>query len=67
VVVAKGAGFIAERIRQIAAEHGVPIIENKPLARSLHKAVEVGREIPVELYQAVAEILALVLRARGKV
>jgi flagellar biosynthetic protein FlhB len=67
VVVAKGAGFIAERIRQIAAEHGVPIIENKPIARSLHKLVEVGREIPVELYQAVAEILALVLRARGKV
>ena len=67
VVVAKGAGFIAERIRQIAAEHGIPIIENKPLARSLHKVVEVGREIPVELYQAVAEILALVLRARGKV
>lgn len=66
VVVAKGAGIIAERIREVAAEHGVPIIENKPLAQSLHKLVEVGREIPSTLYQAVAEILALVLRARGR-
>lgn len=65
VVVAKGAGFIAERIRQVAAEHGVPLFENKPLARSLHKLVDVGREIPAELYQAVAEILALVMRAKG--
>ncbi len=65
-VVAKGAGYIAERIRQVAAEHGVPIIENKPLARSLHKLVDLGREIPSELYQAVAEILALVLRSKGR-
>jgi flagellar biosynthetic protein FlhB len=66
VVVAKGAGYIAERIRQVAAEHGVPIIENKPLARSLHTLVDLGREIPHELYQAVAEILAMVLRAKGR-
>jgi flagellar biosynthetic protein FlhB len=66
VVVAKGAGYIAERIRQVAAEHGVPIIENKPLARSLHTLVDLGREIPNELYQAVAEILAMVLRAKGR-
>jgi len=65
-VVAKGAGYIAERIRQVAAEHGVPIIENKPLARSLHKLVDLGREIPSELYQAVAEILALILRSKGR-
>ncbi|OLB61057.1 MAG: flagellar biosynthesis protein FlhB [Nitrospirae bacterium 13_2_20CM_2_61_4] len=65
-VVAKGAGYIAERIRQVAAEHGVPIIENKPLARSLHKLVDLGREIPSELYQAVAEILALGLRSKGR-
>ena len=63
-VVAKGAGHIAERIRQVAAEHGVPIIENKPLAQSLHKLVELGKEIPSELYQAVAEILAMLLRAK---
>jgi flagellar biosynthetic protein FlhB len=65
-VVAKGAGFIAERIRQVAAEHGVPIIENKPLAQSLHKIVDLGKEIPSELYQAVAEILAMLLRAKGR-
>jgi flagellar biosynthetic protein FlhB len=66
IVVAKGAGFIAERIREVASENGVPIIENKPLARSLHALVDIGREIPSELYQAVAEILAMVLRARGR-
>jgi flagellar biosynthetic protein FlhB len=65
-VVAKGAGFIAERIRQVAAEHAIPVIENKPLAQSLHRLVDIGREIPTELYQAVAEILAMVLRAKGK-
>jgi flagellar biosynthetic protein FlhB len=66
VVVAKGAGFIAERIREVALENGVPIIENKPLARSLHALVDIGREIPSELYQAVAEILAMILRAKGR-
>jgi flagellar biosynthesis protein FlhB len=66
-VVAKGAGYIAERIRQVAAEHAVPVIENKPLAQTLHRLVDIGREIPTELYQAVAEILAMVLRAKGKV
>jgi flagellar biosynthesis protein FlhB len=65
-VVAKGAGYIAERIRQVAAEHAVPVIENKPLAQSLHRLVDIGREIPTELYQAVAEILAMVLRAKSK-
>ena len=66
IVVAKGAGFIAERLRQTAREHGIPVIENKPLARSLHKLLEMGREIPSDLYQAVAEILAMVLRAKGR-
>jgi flagellar biosynthetic protein FlhB len=65
-VVAKGSGYIAERIRQVAVEHGVPIIENKPLAQSLHKLVDLGKEIPSELYQAVAEILAILLRAKGR-
>lgn len=62
-VVAMGTGLIARKIKEIAAEHGVPIIENKPLARSLHKMVNVGDEIPGELYQAVAEILAEVFRS----
>jgi flagellar biosynthetic protein FlhB len=68
-VVAKGAGHIAARIRQIATENGVPIQENKPLARALFKSVEIGEAIPVQFYQAVAEVLAVVYRAaerRGK-
>lgn len=66
VVVAKGEGFMAERIRKIAAEHRVPIIEKKPLARALYKTVKVGRPIPLDMYEAVAEILAYVYRLRGK-
>jgi len=66
VVVAKGAGRIAERIREIAQEADVPVVENKPLARSLFKGVEIGSAIPEALYQAVAEVLAFVYRLRGK-
>ncbi len=62
-VVAKGAGHIAARIREVAAEAGVPVRENKPLARALYHSVEIGDLIPVQLYQAVAEVLALVYRA----
>lgn len=58
VVLAKGAGFIAKRIKEIAREHNVPIKEDKPLAQALYKSVEVGAVIPEELYQAVAAILA---------
>lgn len=58
VVVAKGADLIAEKIKEIAREHHVPIRENKPLARALYKDVEIGDMIPEELYQAVASILA---------
>ena len=65
VVVAKGAGLIAERIRELARHHGVPVVENKFVARTLFKLVEIGREIPADLYRAVAEILAYVYRARG--
>lgn len=61
-VVAKGAGHVAMRIREIAREAGVPVLEDKPLARALYKTVEVGREIPFDLYQAVAEVLAFVYR-----
>lgn len=61
-VVAKGADFMAMRIRQLAAIHGVPIVERKALARALYASVEVGQEIPPEHYTAVAEILAYVYR-----
>lgn len=57
-VVAKGKNYLAQRIRQRALEHGVPIVENAPLAQALYRSVEVGQEIPVHLYRAVAEILA---------
>jgi flagellar biosynthesis protein FlhB len=63
VVVAKGQDLIALRIREIAIEHDVPLVENPPLARSLYRTVEVGEEIPPELYRAVAEVLALIWRA----
>ena len=66
VVVAKGADFIAQKIREIAKEHEIPIMENKSLARALYRNVEIGQEIPMELYQAVAEILAMVYRMEGK-
>jgi flagellar biosynthetic protein FlhB len=62
LVVAKGKRLIAEKIKQIAAEHGVPIYENKPLARSLFDLVEVGEPIPESLYRAVAEVLSYVYR-----
>lgn len=66
VVVAKGAGFVAARIRDIARQHGIPVVENKPVARTLFKLVEIGREVPADLYRAVAEILAFVYRVRGQ-
>ena len=65
-VVAKGKGHVAERIKEIARRHGVPVIERKPLARALFKVVEVDQEIPLELFKAVAEILAYVYRLKGK-
>ena len=65
-VVAKGADHIAERIRAIAREHDVPLVENKSLAQALYKLAEPGDTIPVELYRAVAEVLAYVYRLKGK-
>ncbi|MDO9573381.1 MAG: flagellar biosynthesis protein FlhB [Candidatus Contubernalis sp.] len=64
-VVAKGAALIASRIKGVAKEHKVPIIENRPVARFLYQHVDIGDEIPAELYQAVAEILALVYKLKG--
>jgi len=67
LVVAKGAGELCERIKQIAREHGVPVVEKPPLARLLYRQVELGREIPVEVYRVVAEILSYVYRLKGNV
>lgn len=66
LVVAKGQGLVAARIKEIAQAHNVAIVENKPLARALYVAVEVGEAIPEELYQAVAEVLAYVYRLKRK-
>ncbi len=63
-VVAKGEDFLAQRIKEAARENGVEIVENKPLARMLYSNVDVGADIPPELYQAVAEILAVIFQKR---
>ena len=65
-VVAKGAGYIAERIRVVAREHGVPLVENRVVAQSLYKTVQIGEVIPEALYKAVAEILAYVYRLKPR-
>ncbi len=66
-LVAKGQNYLALKIREVAREHRVPVVENPPLARALYVAVEIGDEIPPDLYRAVAEVLAFVYRLRGKV
>ena len=66
VCVAKGVESVALRIREIAGEAGVPIIENRPLARALYASVEVDEEIPTEHYQAVAEVIGFVLRLKRR-
>jgi flagellar biosynthesis protein FlhB len=65
-VVAKGQDLMALRIREIAREHGVPVVPDPPLARALHKSVEVGRQIPEELFAGVAQVLAYVYRVAGR-
>jgi flagellar biosynthetic protein FlhB len=64
VVVAKGVDEVAERIKALAAEHGVPRLEAPPLARALYRHVELGAEIPAALYTAVAQVLAYVFQLR---
>ncbi len=66
VVLAKGADYMAQRIKDVARESNVEIVENKPLARMLYANVEIGEMVPQELYQAVAEVLAFVYRVKGK-
>ncbi len=65
VVVAKGKNYLALRIRALAMEHQVPLIENPPLAQALYKSVDVGQQIPPHLYRAVAEILAYIYKLMG--
>lgn len=66
VVVAKGADYVAFKIRDIAKEHDIPIIENKPVARALYKQVDIDKEIPVDFYQVVSEILVTVYKLKRK-
>jgi len=66
VVLAKGEDYLAQKIKEAAREHHIEIVENKPLARMLYANVDIGQEIPPELYQAVAEILAMVYNMREK-
>ncbi len=66
-VLAKGEDYLAQKIKEIAREHDVEIVENKPLARMLYANVDIGGLVPPELYQAVAEVLAFVYHLKGKV
>jgi flagellar biosynthetic protein FlhB len=66
IVVAKGAGLLAERIRNLARQHGIPIVERKELAQALYREVEINRPIPRDKYAAVAEVLAYVYQLKGK-
>ena len=66
VVVAKGRNLLAQQIREVALWHGIPLVENPPLAHALYRAVEVGQSIPPKLYTAVAEILAAIWRAQAR-
>ncbi len=66
IVLAKGAGTVAARIRRVALENDVPVVERKPLAQALFKMVEIGQPIPVEQYAAVAEVLRYVYQLKGR-
>jgi len=65
-IIAKGAGAVAERIRKVAQENDIPVVEDKELAQNLYKTVDIGDEIPVNLFKAVAELLAYVYKLKGK-
>jgi flagellar biosynthetic protein FlhB len=66
LVVAKGAGLVAERIKAIATENNIPVVENKELARNLYKSIEIGDPIGSEFFRGVAELLAYVYKMKGK-
>lgn len=65
-VLAKGADFMAQRIKEVAKENKVHLMENKPLAQALYKSVDIGDAVPPDLYKAVAEVLAFVYSLEGK-
>lgn len=67
VVIAKGADYLAQKIKEVARENSIEIVENKPLARMLYANVDIGNEVPPELYSAVAEVLAYVYHMQGRV
>ena len=67
VCVAKGVDLIARKIREVAEQHDIPVVENPPLARALHGTVEMDQEIPPEHYRAVAEIIGYIMRLRRMV
>ena len=66
VVVAKGRNLIAKQIKDLARWHGIPLVENPPLAHALYRAVEVGQSIPPKLYAVVAAVLAAIYRAQER-
>ncbi len=66
-VVAKGTDFVAQKIKLIAKEHDVVMVENRPLARAMYDQVEIGDQVPEEFFKAVAEILAYVYRIKRKI
>ncbi|MTV47812.1 flagellar biosynthesis protein FlhB [Heliobacillus mobilis] len=66
VVIAKGQDYVALKIKEIAQSHGIPTVEDRPLAQALYRTVEIGQEIPAELFQAVAEVFAFVYRLKKK-
>ncbi len=65
-VIAKGAGLLALKIKELAKEADIPVVENKKLARNLYKIVDIGDEVPVDYYRAIAEVLAYVYRMKGR-
>ncbi len=65
IVVAKGVDFLAQRMKEAAKENDIPMVENKPLARTLYKILEVGQEIPESLYKAVSEVIRYVFKLKG--
>jgi len=61
---AEGADRLAQRIKEIALEHNIPVVEDKPLARALYKSVEIGHVIPEKLFQSVAQVLAYIYKMK---
>lgn len=66
IVIAKGMNLVAEKIKQLATENDIPMVENPPLARALYKSAKVGKEIPADMYSVVAEVLTYLYRLKGK-